>query len=61
MSIGPFEPCRPFPPRAPYEIGEPVRRVEVIPVKHPVVAPEPKAPSRRREPRKTPVREKDPA
>jgi hypothetical protein len=51
---------RPFPPRAPYEIGEPVRRIEVIPVRHPVVAPEPKTPLPVREPRKTPVREKDP-
>jgi hypothetical protein len=56
-----FGPCRPFPPRAPHEIGEPVRRVVVIPTKHPVVAPEPKTPSPVRQPKKKPVREKEPA
>ena len=42
MIGGSSSPCRPFPPIAPAEIGEPVRHIEVIPVKHPVVAPEPK-------------------
>ena len=57
-----FEPCRPFPPMAPYEIGEPVRHIEVIPLKHPVVAPEPETPSPPvREPEKTPEKEREPA
>lgn len=59
MTAKSFEPCRPFPPRAPYEIGEPVRRIEVIPVKHPVEAPEPKTPSPIQKPQKAPVREKE--
>jgi hypothetical protein len=61
MNVGSLAPCRPFAPRAPYEIGEPVRRIEVIPTRHPVVAPEPKTPLPARKPRKIPVREKDPA
>lgn len=57
-----FEPCRPFPPVAPYEIGEPVRHIEVIPIKHPVVAPEPETPALPvREPEKVPEKEREPA
>jgi hypothetical protein len=40
---------------------EPVRRVEMIPIMHPVVAPEPKTPSPVRQPEKEPIREKEPA
>jgi hypothetical protein len=54
-------PCRPFPPRAPHEIGEPVRRVEVVPTRHPVVAPEPKTPAPEWQPTTVPLREKEPA
>ena len=61
MNTEPLEPSRPRRPGAPCEIGEPVRRIEVIPVRHPVVAPEPKTPLPVRKPRRIPVREKDPA
>jgi hypothetical protein len=60
MIIGSFGTCRPFPPAAPYEIGEPVRHIEVIPFKHPVVAPDPKTPLPVRTPQKAPEREKEP-
>jgi len=56
-----LEPCRPFPPMAPYEIGEPVRHIEVIPLKHPVIAPEPQTPSPVHEPDKVPEKEREPA
>jgi hypothetical protein len=61
MTTESFGPCRPFPPRAPHEIGEPVRRVEVVPVRHPVLAPEPKKPTPERQPTTVPLREKEPA
>ena len=61
MTTESFGLCRPFPPRAPHEIGEPIRRIEVIPIKQPVVAPEPKTPSPVRQPEKKPVRVKEPA
>jgi hypothetical protein len=46
---------------APYEIGEPVRHIEVIPLKHPVIAPEPQTPSPVHEPDKVPEKEREPA
>lgn len=47
---------------APYEIGEPVRHIEIVPMKHPVVAPEPKTPPLPvREPEKAPEKEREPA
>jgi hypothetical protein len=50
-----------FPITKPHEIGEPVRRVEVVPTRHPVVAPEPKTPAPGWQPIQVPLREKEPA